>query len=353
MEGATGLPVGLHKVDQVRGLKSQKVSMAILREVCFIRKTYLTLFLFLSFQNPLQAEDKIRISISSIDVSFLTGGVALKREFFREEGLAAEIIRMNANVSITALANGEIDYTLIFGSVVRAAILGFPLRVVTSFMDSSTHTLIAQPEYRAVKDLKGKVLGVSSFGATGDVVARMMIKHFGIDPEKDMKIVALGPERARFTALKEKVVDVAVISPPADSEGKKFFFNVLARAYELFSFPFVGLGTNTNKLKGRPDEVKRAIRALIKAYRYIRQNRAGAIQVLMEWGRATRENATATYDSTSRVFNLDGSIQEDGLRLVIDQAKQALKVTREVSPGEVSDVTLLREAQKELGIKGR
>jgi NitT/TauT family transport system substrate-binding protein len=318
-----------------------------------MRKTFLALILFLAFHSPLQADDKIRISISSIDVSFLTGAVALKRDFFREEGLAAELIRMNANVSITALANGDIDYTLIFGSVVRAALLGFPLRVVASFMDSSTHTLIALSEYKAVKDLKGKVLGVSSFGATADVVARMMIKHFGIDPEKEMKIIALGPERARFTALKEKVVDVAVISPPADSEGKKLGFNVLARAYELFSFPFIGLGTSVKKIKEKPDEVKRTIKALIKANRYIRQNRDGAIQVLMDWGRTGRENATATYDSTSRVFNADGNIPEDGLRLVIDQAKQTLKLSREISPGEVSDTSLLREAQKELGIKGR
>lgn len=318
-----------------------------------MRKPFLALILFLAFRSPLQADDRIRISISSIDVSFLTGAVAVKRDFFKEEGLAAELIRMNANVSITALANGDVDYTLIFGSVVRAALLGFPLRVVASFMDSSTHTLIALPEYKAVKDLKGKVLGVSSFGATADVVARMMIKHFGIDPEKEMKIIALGPERARFTALKEKVVDVAVISPPADSEGKKLGFNVLARAYELFSFPFIGLGTSVKKIKEKPDEVKRTIKALIKANRYIRQNRDGAIQVLTEWGRTGKENATATYNSTSKVFNADGNIPEDGLRLVIDQAKQTLKVTREVSPGEVSDTSLLREAQRELGIKGR
>lgn len=315
-----------------------------------MRKIYSALVFFLAFPSPLRADDKIRVSISSVDVSFLTAGVALKRGFFKEEGLDADVIRMNANVSITALANGDIDYTLIFGSVVRAALRGFPVRVVASFMDSSTHTLIAQPEYKSVKDLKAKILGVSSFGATADVVARMMIKHFGIDPEKDMKIVALGADRARFAALKEKVVDVAVISPPADSEGKKLGFNVLARAYELFSFPFIGIGTNTNKLKARPDEVKRTIKALIKANRYIRQNRDGAIEVMMEWGRTDRESATATYDSTWKVFNLDGDIPDDGLRLVIDQAKRALKMIREVSPSEASDTSLLREAQRELGI---
>ena len=301
----------------------------------------------------LYAADKIRVSISSLDVAFLTGGVAFKRGFFKEEGIDAELIRMNANVSITALVNGDIDYTLIFGSVVRATVRGFPLRVVAGFLDSSTHTLIARPEFKSVKDLKGRTLGVSSFGATADVAARMMIRHFGVDPEKEMKIVALGPDRARFAALQEGVVDVAVISPPADSEGKKLGFNVLARAYELFSFPFIGLGANVKKIKERPDEVKRAVRALIKANRYIRQNRDGAIQVMMEWGRTDRENAAATYDSTWKVFNLDGNIPEDGLRLVIDQAKEALKITREVSPNEIADLTLLREAQRELGIKGR
>ena len=299
------------------------------------------------------AAEKIRISVSSLDVAFLTSGVAYKRGFFKEEGLDVELIRMNANVSITALATGDIDYTMIFGSVVRAAVRGLPMKVVASFMDSSTHALIARPEFRSIKDLRGRTLGVSSFGATADVAARMMFQKSGIDPEKDIKIIALGSDRARFTALKEGIVDVAVISPPADVEGKKMGFNVVARAYEMFSFPFVGLGANNKKIKERPDEVKRAIKALIKANRYITANRDGAIQTLAEWSRSDRENAAASYDGTVKVFNGDGSIPDSGLKLVIDQSRQALKVDRPVGPEEVADLGPLREAQKELGIKGR
>ena len=299
------------------------------------------------------AAEKIRISVSSLDVAFLTSGVAYKRGFFKEEGLDVELIRMNANVSITALATGDIDYTMIFGSVVRAAVRGLPMKVVASFMDSSTHALIARPEYKSIKELRGKTLGVSSFGATADVAARMMFQKSGIDPEKEIKIIALGSDRARFTALKEGIVDVAVISPPADVEGKKMGFNVVARAYEMFSFPFVGLGANNKKIKERPDEVKRAIKALIKANRYITANRDGAIQTLAEWSRSDRENAAASYDGTVKVFNGDGSIPDSGLKLVIDQSRQALKVDRPVGPEEVADLGPLREAQKELGIKGR
>jgi NitT/TauT family transport system substrate-binding protein len=299
------------------------------------------------------AADKIRVSISSLDAAFLTGGVALKRGLFKEEGLDVELIRMNANVSITALATGDIDYTMIFGSVVRAAVRGLPMKVVASFMDSSTHALIARPEFKSVKDLRGKTLGVSSFGATADVAARMMFQKSGIDPEKEIKIIALGSDRARFSALKEGIVDVAVISPPADVEGKKMGFNIVARAYELFTFPFVGLGAGNKKIKERPDEIKRAVKALIRANRFITGNRDATIQVLAEWGRTDRENAAASYDGTVKVFNSDGSIPEGGLKLVVEQAKQALKMDQPVSLEQVAELGPLREAQKELGIKGR
>ena len=118
---------------------------------------------------------------------FLTAGVASKRGFFKDEGLDVEVIRMNANVSIPALSTGDIDYTMVFASVIRGALRGLPMKVVASFMDSSIHMLIARPEHKAVKDLKGKTLGVSTFGATADVAARMMIRHSGVDPEREIK----------------------------------------------------------------------------------------------------------------------------------------------------------------------
>jgi hypothetical protein len=73
----------------------------------------------------------------------------------------------------------------------------------------------------------------------------------------------------------------------------------------------------------------------------------------MEWARVEPDLATVTYDSTWRVFSPDGSVPEDGLRLVVDQAKKELQITREVSLDDVSAITLVRDAQRELGIQGR
>ncbi|MGH7784718.1 MAG: ABC transporter substrate-binding protein, partial [Candidatus Binatia bacterium] len=218
-------------------------------------KEIILLVVFILVAGRVDAADKVTLSISAVDVSFLTAGVASKRGFFKDENLDAEVIRMNANVSITALSTGDVDYTMVFASVVRGALRGMPMKVAASYMDSSTHLLIARPEYKTLKDLKGKTLAVSNYGATSDVAARMMFKQGGVDPERELKIIQLGGERARYAALKEGIVDVAVLSPPTDSDAARSGLKVLSRFFEHFKLPFTGVGANTKKLKEKPDEV--------------------------------------------------------------------------------------------------
>src|SRR5258705_8468527 len=98
-----------------------------------------------------------------------------------------------------------------------------------------------------------------------------------------MKILAVGRDFARLMALKEKLIDVAVTSPPADAQGKKMGFNILARAYEISWVPFIGLSATDKKIRERPEEAKRTLKALIRGNRYMKDDRAGAIQMLMEW----------------------------------------------------------------------
>ena len=300
---------------------------------------------------PAEAVDKVRMSISAIDVSFLPGGLASKRGMFRDEGLDVELIRMNANVSITALSTTDIDYTMVFASVVRGALRGLPMKVVASFMDSSTHLLIARPEYKTIRDLKGKTLAVSNYGATSDVAARMMMKQGGVDPEKELKIIQLGAERGRYAALREGIVDVAVLSPPTDTDAQRQGYRILSRFHEHFKLPFTGVGTNLRKLKEKPDEVKRMVKAMLRANRFVRSNREGTIQTMMEWIKVDRESAVATYDSTWKIFSEDGGLSESGLKLVIDQGREAMKIERPVATSEVADFNIIREVQKELGIR--
>jgi ABC-type nitrate/sulfonate/bicarbonate transport system substrate-binding protein len=160
-----------------------------------------------------------------------------------------------------------------------------------------------------------------------------MIKQSGIDPKKTSKF---SPGRTRHgDALKQRVVDVVVISPPADTQMEKQGYRILARAYELFSFPYLGLGTHTRKIKEKPDEIRRVIKATIRANRLIRDNRDEAVRTLIQWGKVEREFAYASYDALRNLFNADGAVPER-IELVIEQTRRSNKVARKWRPAKSS-----------------
>ena len=211
--------------------------------------------------------------------------------------------------------------------------------------------MLARPELKTVKDLKGKNIGAVAGGAV-DLMARLIIRHFGLDPDKDMKFIRSTTEGA-FAAMSQGLIDAQAFPVPWDYRGKKLGLNVLARAEDLFTYPISGVVAHTKKIKEKPDEIKRVIRAGIKGNRYMRANRDGTIPILMSTYKLDKETATALYDSFVKGFNDDGSLPEDGLRRLIDDTKKVTKVDREIALSEVADLSILKETQKELGIKGK
>jgi len=311
---------------------------------------FAVLLAVLVFHGSAGALDKIRIGFAP-GASSTALPLAQKKGFFREEGLEAEVIRMSSTVAAAALASGEADYAIGM-SALRGAIQGLPLKVVASYIQGSTQTLVARSDIKTVSELKGRMITIGTPGGSPDRHARLMIKHFGLEPEKDVKFASGGLTEGRLARLQQGLIDATVVPVPLDLQAKKLGLNVLARAYEIFTYPEGGLVTTTMKIKGKPDEVKRVIRAGIKASRYIKANRDATIQFLMDWQRIDKDIASSTYDYLSKATNESGSLPEDGFRLMIEEIKELAKVTREIRMADVADLSILTVAQKELGIKG-
>ena len=315
-----------------------------------MNKAFPVLFILVVFASHAAAE-KIRIGYPDFNSSTFTLPLAQMRGFFQEEGLQAELIRIRSAVAIPALTSGEIDFHTVVSPALAAALRGIPVRLVACFTPGLTTAIIARPELKTVQDLKGKTIGLNSIGGGLENTVRMMLKHYGLDPDRDVKFLATGTVDTRFAALKQGLTVATAGSTPVDYLGKKLGYVVLARAYDLFSYPNTGLVASVKKIKENPDQLKRVIRAGIKANRYLHQNRDGTILAIMQWMKVDKETAAATYDGSAKSFNEDGSVSDAGLRIAIDEAKKASNITRDIAIGEIADFTVLREAQKEMGIK--
>ncbi len=318
-----------------------------------MKKIFLALLAVFVLRPSVDAADKIRIGFPDLAAQFLPLPLGEVKGFFHEEGLQAEFISIRPAISSAALIEGEIDYDAVIGNGIAAAIRGLPVKILAAYVPATPMALIARPEFKSVPELRGKTIGLNTYGGALESIARLMFKHFGLDPDRDAKFLPTGTVDSRFAAMQQNLTAATLGSPPIDFLGRKLGFVVLARAHELFSFPASGLVASVKKIKEKPDEVKRVIKAGVKANRYIRQNREGTIQFMAAWLKIDKEIAAVTYDSVVKAYNDDGGVPESGLRLVIEEAKRVGKVEREILITEVADLTILREAQKELAVKSK
>jgi ABC-type nitrate/sulfonate/bicarbonate transport system substrate-binding protein len=163
----------------------------------------LVLLVFLSLHVSVHAADKIRIGFPEFNSSTFTLPLAQIKGFFNEEGLQAELIRLRSAVVLPALTSGEIDYHTVVSPAVNAALRGIPVRVVACFTPGFTTAIIARPDIKTIQDLKGKTIGLNSIGGGLESTVRLMLRHYGLDLDKDVKFLAMGGVETRFAALKQ------------------------------------------------------------------------------------------------------------------------------------------------------
>ncbi|HWH76406.1 MAG TPA: ABC transporter substrate-binding protein [Candidatus Binatus sp.] len=298
---------------------------------------------------PLAQAQKIVVAVSNPDMSFLSGGVAKYKGFFKEEGLDAELVQITANVSIAALAGGNVDYNLILQSVVTGNLRGLPIKVAGILIERPNHVVVVNPKITKFADLKGKKIAVSSFGSATDILARLTVEHFKLNPQKDVQFVAAGGGSGRLAQLESGLVDAAVVAPPSDAVAEARGFRSLVRTRDILLFPVNGVGLHEQKLKNNRGEVKRVLRALLKANRFILDDKKGAVDILQKWGRTTLAVAEQGYASSASNYSRNLLAPREALEKVIESTKLNIDVKRDVPLGDVFDFTLVREILKEMG----
>src|ERR1044072_3644584 len=92
--------------------------------------------------------------------------VAMRKGFYKDEGIDVDKVQMQPALGVKALISGDIDYLLAWGSALRAAVTGVPVKAVVGIAGRPLHVLVARPEIKSAKELKGKVIGVDSVAGT-------------------------------------------------------------------------------------------------------------------------------------------------------------------------------------------
>lgn len=295
--------------------------------------------------------DKVRLAIATSSMAFLVPFVAKDRGLYSKYGAEVELIQMRPNISVAAILSGEIDYMELIGSAIRSAARGLPIRAVSTGIKAPFFSVIAQPKYKDIKDLKGAVIGLTSVGGTNHISTRITLGKLGLDPDRDVKFLAIGEEKFMFDAFKAGRADAVVLAPPFSVQLKREGFPILAQTADHVVIPFSGLGTTTDRIKNNRAQVKKLLRAEIEGLRYIQSNRAGTAEVIRKRFHMDEKLARESYDTVVNAFSRDGRVPLDGVELLLQIEKDAKQISATVTPQMVVDSSLVDEVWKEMGGK--
>src|SRR3984893_5169089 len=214
-----------------------------------------TLLLVLTLLGTAYAKN-IVIATSSVVLTNVPIWVGIERKFFEESGLAVQYLVMRSDLAVKGLITGDVDYMQSASSVLRAGVAGAPLVTILGVYNRTFFDLVVRPETKSLSDLRGKNIGISRYGASTDYAGRFGLKANGIDPDKDVKILAVGggSDAARISALEGGIISAAVLQVPSNLMAHKLGARTILQLGEYLETLFAGLGTSGKKIQQNREE---------------------------------------------------------------------------------------------------
>lgn len=289
------------------------------------------------------AAERVTIATPSRGLFEFPVVVAMRKGFYKEEGIDVDKVQMQPAVGVKALISADVDYLLAWGSALRAAVTGVPIKAVVGIAGRPLHVLVARPEIKTPKDLKGRVIGVDSVAGTVDYLARVAVRHFGFEPEKDVKIIVTGESPTRLAALHAGSIDATPIDVAFAVKAEDEGFRRLVYLGDLIELPLSGIAVTDQKLQNHRDQVRKVVRATVRGTRYFKQNRNDTVQMLADYLRITPMQAAKAYDTSVNSFSNDGMISDKGVQLDVQLTKERLKLTKEIPLSQLVDWSLVKE----------
>lgn len=293
----------------------------------------------------------MRIGVPSPSVSYFPLVVASKKGFFAQEGIQTEIIMMRPSIVPAALSNSEIQFTTATGTAAGAILRGFPFKIVTYYSHRLMDSLVVKPTIKSVGDLRGKIVGVDSFGASTHVLTTLILRKYQVDPDKDAKVLAVGDEDVRLQHLKLGQIDAGMLGPQGVVLAKRAGFRTLLDVADELDLPFVGLATNAQMIERQRADLKKFLRASVRGNRYSteQRNRGEMLAILTDWLRLDGETAEHTYGVFIKATSKDGTLARSGMEALVNERKRQVKFTGDVALDKVFDFSIVDEINREQG----
>jgi NitT/TauT family transport system substrate-binding protein len=283
---------------------------------------------------------QVHIGVPTNTVTWFPLYVAWKKGIFQEQGIELLPVTMSVRASLGALAAKHISYITPLGSSMTAIANGLSAKVIMIFATRSHHVVVAKPEITTPTRLRGRSVAISQPGGTVHRQLLKVLEYYKVDP-KDVRVINLGEMPNRALALKAGTIDAAMLSIPYDLYMEQDGFKPLAYLKDVSEFPLLGLVVHSDRLRERPDEVRKLLTSALRGIAYTKGHREEVLPLLKQFiALPTLEMTGKAFDAIKELWPDDGLPSEQGLRTGLSLAD----VPPSVPPEKIVDWSILNQA---------
>jgi NitT/TauT family transport system substrate-binding protein len=293
---------------------------------------------------------RIRVGYPSPSASFSPLFVAKEGGLFEKHGLSAELLYLQG-VQITQVhVARQIDFTVTGSPLpLQAAVEGADLVLAASSIDKFIYKLIVVPSIASPQELKGKTIGITRFGSLPDVAIRLLFKKWGMNPDKDAKLVQVGRMSDMVVALAGKKIDAGVISDPTSFLAEKFGMKrLLDMADTEFEFANVAVVVSRAYAKTQRDITLRFLKAYVDGTRRFLADKELGIKALKKYaGSDDPEILAKTYDLfAGKYIKKNPTLSLKGVETALAMIAERNPKAKNRKAEEFVDLSLLAELEK-------
>lgn len=235
---------------------------------------------------------KLRLGLASSPVPALPNSVnwlAKDLGFYEAEGLDVDVVEMRGTPTvIRAMRAGEIDVGNVnTEDVLRLTASGqLQLWAIHSPDDRFFFVIGARETVRTVTDLRGKSFGINRIGSLDHVLTALVLKANGLNPDTDVRWVAVGSPSVRAQALAAGRIDatttsIATWQAIAREPGVHILVDV--DAFHAVAPIVQKVNAVTDQvLREKPEALRRFTMAILKAARYFATHRDAWVEALLK-----------------------------------------------------------------------
>jgi NitT/TauT family transport system substrate-binding protein len=249
---------------------------------------------------PKPSPFKLVVSYSNIIGDELPLWCTKEGGFFEQNALdIGDLQNIASAQGVPAVISNQVQVAQVGGSeVLSVNAEGGDLVVVAQLAGVYPFVLEVAAPIKTIADLKGKKVGVSSVGSSSDIATRAALTKMGLDPNKDVVIVAVGSAAQRTAAMLSGAIDAGVSQPPDTLAVEAKGFHVL---YDLASQKLPSANTSVvvtrTFLNANRAVVQRYVDSLVQGIKKMKAERQFGIDVLKKYFKSTDDTAmAATYD---------------------------------------------------------